>query len=131
LENIEKHVSNWLDQSNQDWEVVHVLFQSQYFGQCLFWAHLVVEKICKALWIKNLGIPKPPRTHNLLFLLEEAEIEVDLSQKRILIDLGFFQSQGRYPDDLYKIESEINFEKANELLQQIDELRKWLISKLG
>lgn len=49
----EEYISFWLSQAEDDWAAVDTLFQGKNYLQSLFFAHLVIEKICKAIWIKH------------------------------------------------------------------------------
>ena len=49
----EEHIDFWLTQADDDWTAVDTLFKGRNYLQSLFFAHLVIEKICKALWIKH------------------------------------------------------------------------------
>lgn len=61
-----EHIDFWISQAEDDWSAVDTLFKGKNYLQCLFFAHLVIEKICKALWIKYNEGNVPPRTHNLI-----------------------------------------------------------------
>jgi HEPN domain-containing protein len=43
------HIEYWLKTSEDDWITVKSFFQSGRYIHCLFFAHLSIEKICKAL----------------------------------------------------------------------------------
>jgi HEPN domain-containing protein len=45
-------IKYWIDTSEKDWEVSQVLFKQKKYLYSLFFAHLHIEKICKALWVK-------------------------------------------------------------------------------
>lgn len=60
----EEHFDFWLIQADDDWTAVETLFRGRNYLQSLFFAHLVIEKICKALWIKHNVGNVPPGTHN-------------------------------------------------------------------
>jgi HEPN domain-containing protein len=44
-----EHIDFWLIQADDDWTAVDTLFKGRNYLQSLFFAHLVIEKICKAL----------------------------------------------------------------------------------
>lgn len=58
-------------------EVMQILFNGGKFVYSHFFAHLFIEKISKALWIKNKKDPIPPKTHNILLLLREARVSLN------------------------------------------------------
>ena len=50
----------------KDFDCAKVLHNAGHYAQALFWAHLTLEKLCKALWIKTNESNTPPFIHNLL-----------------------------------------------------------------
>jgi HEPN domain-containing protein len=69
-----EHINFWMDQADDDWSAVDTLFKGRNYLQSLFFAHLVVEKLCKALWILHNQENIPPRMHNLIQLLNATPI---------------------------------------------------------
>ncbi len=45
-------IAHWLKTSEVDEITMHYLFKDGRYAHCLFFGHLYLEKICKALWIK-------------------------------------------------------------------------------
>lgn len=60
------YISYWIEQANDDWTAVNTLFNGRNFLQSLFFAHLVIEKLSKSLWIKYNEDNVPPITHNII-----------------------------------------------------------------
>ena len=48
----EEHIGYWLKSAEHDLEVAETLFQNKKYDWCLFIAHLVLEKILKAYFVK-------------------------------------------------------------------------------
>ncbi len=63
----------------------------------LIFGHLAVEKIIKAVLVKNTN-QQVLRSHNLLRLAQEAHLEITGEQKRTLIRITAFNLESRYPD---------------------------------
>ncbi|NJK85838.1 MAG: HEPN domain-containing protein [Bacteroidales bacterium] len=97
-ENKRKHYLFWLSQAKDDWSAVNTLYKGGNFLQSLFFAHLVIEKLCKAIWIKHNEGNIPPRTHNLIHLLSATNVEIDNEKSEFMLSLNRFQIEGRYPD---------------------------------
>lgn len=97
--------------------------------QSLFFAHLVIEKICKALWIKHNQENVPPRTHNLLHLLSTTPIEVDDEKSEFMLSLQRFQLEGRYPEYLTKMHEICNEPFTTTIINETNKLRLWLLEK--
>ena len=92
----------------------------------LFFCHLVIEKAIKAHVVKKIG-DVAPRTHNLIYLSEKAELEFDDSTQMLLGILMKYQLQGRYPDYNPVLPDQL---KVNEYFNRTQELLQWLKMKL-
>ena len=77
----EQHIAYWLKISEDDELTMHLLFKDGQYTHSLFFGHLYLEKICKALWVKNNNGNIPPFIHNLVKLLPEKN--TGLSEKDI------------------------------------------------
>ncbi len=62
----------WVETANRDYKTMLNLYKSRDFHWSLFLGHLVIEKLIKAVYVKNID-DNPPRTHDLLRLAERAE----------------------------------------------------------
>jgi len=65
-----------------DWKAVNQLYSGKCYTHSLFWAHLVLEKLLKAHWIKDNESNTPPKIHNLLYLADKTKLSI--SQERQL-----------------------------------------------
>ena len=126
----QEHIDFWISQADDDWSAVNTLFMGKNYLQCLFFAHLVIEKICKAIWIKYNDQNVPPRSHNLIFLLSETPISLTEDRSEFLLSLNRFQLEGRYPDYLTKMHDICNEQFTKSILETVTELRSWLLEKL-
>jgi HEPN domain-containing protein len=126
----EDHVNYWISTAEKDWNVVQNLYNSKDYVYCLFFSHLVIEKLSKALWIKYKDENYPPRIHNIVYILEKANIEIEDSKKEFLLILNDFQLEGRYPDYQQKIYQMCTKERTDELLKTINEIKLWLLNNL-
>ncbi len=122
----EEHIKYWLDQSEDDWEAVDTLLKGKKYIQSLFFAHLVIEKICKALWIKHNQENIPPKTHNLNFILSQTQVMLSDKQKEFLLTLNRFQLEGRYPEYITKLHQLCDEKFTSEILAQTKEIKLWL-----
>lgn len=126
----QEHINFWIDQSNDDWAAVGTLFNGKKYLQSLFFAHLVIEKICKAIWIKHNVGNVPPGSHNLIYLLSSTEIDLPDDKSEFMLSLNRFQLEGRYPEYLTKIHEICNKQFTSSMLDKTNELRSWLLGKL-
>jgi HEPN domain-containing protein len=125
-----EYISFWVEQANDDWKAVQTLFDGKNYLQSLFFAHLVIEKLCKSLWIKYNSGNVPPRTHNLIHLLTSTPIELIEVQSEFLLTLNRFQLEGRFPDYLTKIQNICTSQFTKSIINSTNELRIWLLEKV-
>jgi HEPN domain-containing protein len=95
--------------------------------QSLFFAHLVIEKLCKSIWIKYNTENVPPRTHNLIYLLLSTPITLTEEQSEFLLALNRFQLEGRYPDYMTKMNNICNQEFTQSMINSVNNFRLWLL----
>ncbi|MFA6922736.1 MAG: HEPN domain-containing protein [Bacteroidales bacterium] len=125
-----EHIKYWIEQAKDDWEAVDTLFKGKKYLQSLFFTHLVIEKICKSIWIKHNKENIPPRTHNLLHLLASTPVELPDEISEFLLYLNRFQIEGRYPEYITKIRNICNKRFTKDLINKTNTLRLWLLKKL-
>ncbi|MCL4550750.1 MAG: HEPN domain-containing protein [Bacteroidetes bacterium] len=126
----EEHIRYWLIQAEDDWEAVDALLKGKKNLQSLFFAHLVIEKICKALWIKYNQTNIPPKTHNLNFLLSQTPLPLSDEQNEFLLNLNRFQLEGRYPEYITKMQQICNYDFTHEMIAKTKEIKLWLQEKV-
>ena len=87
----EKQIHYWLTASKLDWETAVDIYNSnKNLHFCLFICHLVIEKLLKALIVKETS-KHPLKTHNLLRLAEIAKVELKEEDIQFLEELNQFQ----------------------------------------
>jgi len=126
----EQYVDYWVDTSQNDWITVEAMFTANRYLHCLFWAHLVLEKIAKAHWVRTHEDNIPPKVHNIVWLLEESNIEMTTKDITFLEVFNRFQLSTRYPDYLRKIEKLCTKELTIEQLDKVKEIRTCLLEML-
>ena len=90
----------------------------------------MIEKICKALWIKHNEENIPPRTHNLIHLLSTTPIDLNEEKSEFMLSLNRFHLEGRYPDYLTKMHNICNESFTVELIDETNNIRLWLLEKM-
>jgi HEPN domain-containing protein len=78
------HIDYWKKTSDSDWRACQHLFEKEDYLQSLFFAHLVLEKLLKAHWVKDNDDNIPPRIHRLKSLKERTELELTTIEMSIL-----------------------------------------------
>jgi len=121
-----EHILYWKNSSQEDLDAAWSLLEKKHLRHCMFFAHLTLEKAIKAHVTKKTQ-QVPPRIHNLLRLVEIAEIALDDKRTDFLREFGAYQLEGRYPDS-EQIDLNESFVKSE--LDKVKEMFEWLISQL-
>jgi HEPN domain-containing protein len=74
-----KQIEYWTTGAISNIETAEILITGKKYLEGLFYCHLTIEKILKALVIKNTG-QLAPKSHNLNYLAELANITVSEEQ---------------------------------------------------
>jgi HEPN domain-containing protein len=130
LKTKKQHIDFWVEQAEDDWKAVYTLLNGGNYLQSLFFAHLVIEKLCKSLWIKYNSDNVPPRTHNLITLLSSTPIKLTEVQSEFLLTLNRFQLEGRYPEYMTQMHKICNERFTMDMINSVNEFRIWLQEKL-
>jgi len=120
-----KPACEWLEQAEYDLKMATVLFKNKSYIYTIFMSHLAVEKALKGLYAKRLK-QNPPKTHDLVYLVRQIELEVEPQQQEFLQMLGTLSVPTRYPETLKKLLAEYKKEETQEVLLQTKGLVKWL-----
>lgn len=108
-------VDYWIKSSQDDLDTAEKLFASKKYHHSLFFLHLALEKILKALFVSNKNEPAPP-IHDLVRLAEKAGVEIRKNLAASLAEISTFNVAARYDD--YKFQF---YKKATK-----DYAQKWL-----
>ncbi len=127
---IEEHIKYWLDSAEHDKDTMNTLFEAGKYDWALFIGHLVLEKVLKALYIKNNRNQVPPKIHNLVKLAEISHLEPDSERALILDRINDFNIEVRYPQYRNEFYKTCTKEYAEDNIKQIKELNKWIRSQL-
>ena len=65
------------------------LYGTQNISWALFMGHLVIEKLLKALYVKNKD-EYPPLIHDLRRICEKADVELDINRQILLDSISRF-----------------------------------------
>ena len=124
--NLNKAIGYWKDNSEKDYQVAKKLYNSKYYSHCLFFCHLSLEKLLKAIIIKKTK-DYPPYIHDLRRLAESGKIKLNLEQKQILDKISTFNIAGRYANEKFEFYKKYNEkEYAEKYLNITRKLLLWL-----
>ena len=89
----------WLDSSEEDYNVMKYLYKGKKNSYCLFFGHLVIEKLLKGLYAKNNPEnPVAPKIHNLILLTQKAKLNVPDEIREKIKVINTFNISARYDD---------------------------------
>lgn len=125
---MEQDVKYWVDLSRYDIETAEAMLASGRYLYVLFTCQQSIEKMLKALVVKNTG-SFPPKIHDLVKLVSIAKIDIETEQKEFLAKLNYYYLETRYPRELSEISKQIKKDAALECYNTTTKFLKWLRSK--
>jgi HEPN domain-containing protein len=123
---IAKQIVFWQDSAKEDWAVARQLVENGHIRHGLFFAHLTLEKILKALICKH-SQDLAPRLHNLSRLSEMTGIALETEYIDILAEMNAFHIEGRYPESLTTPPMK---EEALIYITRAEKVYQWLMNQL-
>ena len=123
---LEKQIEYWKSGAFEDLETAKVLIDKNRLLHGLFFCHLVIEKIIKAHVVKQTK-DIAPRSHNLIYLSERANLVFNENDEIFLGILMKYQLQGRYPEYNPVVTDKT---KITNYLINTENLLIWLAAKL-
>ena len=127
--NKEEKIGYWVKSSGKDWKVANHLFEKGDYAYALFFGHLTIEKLLKAMFVKKFN-EAPPYTHRLVFLAEKVEFDMSSERLELLEVITDFHLEARYPDEQFSFFKKCTREFTKEHLRRIGGLRRWLLGKV-
>ena len=91
--------------------------------------HLAIEKALKGLYYEKLR-NIPPKSHNLIYLLNEIGIKPPEEPGKFIVKLGEASIPIRYPENLAKIQKLYNQVEVEDILAKGKELIIWIKKQL-
>lgn len=126
---VQKIKDFWMEEATEALQVAWHLFDKKDYSYALFFGHLAIEKLLKAVYVVRKG-EQSPYIHNLRRLAEVADIQATEAQKDYLIRITAFHLESRYPDEKRSFRKKCNENFTRRELKQIDEVFEWLKSML-
>ena len=125
-----EYIQYWVEAAKKDGDLADKIFASGDYVYTLFFCHLYLEKLCKALWVHTNAENVPPKTHNLMFLLNASNVALNESEETFFTEMNVWQLEGRCPDYQFGIYKLCTKQFTEPLLQQTKQYAKWLHSKM-
>lgn len=119
----------WFRQADYDMDTADAMFASGRYFYAVFMCHLSLEKALKGLIAKRLD-ELPPKTHNLLYLLNMLALQPPSALERFIARLNTASVATRYPDDLAKMQAAYTENVTKELIMKSKEVLEWAKTQL-
>lgn len=121
-----KRIQNyWLKNAELKWATAESLYDSEKYADSLFFYHLVIESLLKAVVVQHTLQPAP-YTHDLVRLAELAELSIDDEKRLILQDITQFNLECRYPDEKFEFYKRATKDFAVKARKNIETIHLWL-----
>ncbi len=102
--NCGKIINHWIKSSQHDFETAEFLFKGKKYPECLFFCHLMIEKILKGLVVVKTK-KQPPYIHYLDKLVIETGLdftEEQMNQFKIITTFNIRARYDNYKSSFYK-----------------------------
>jgi len=119
----------WLIEAEEALRVAGHLVETKDYSYALFFGHLAVEKMLKALFAVTNN-QHPPYGHNLGRLARHIGLEISEERAKDLDLVTTFNLEARYPDERRKFRALCTPEYTQKQMALIKELFQWLRSHL-
>ena len=125
----EGNPQQWLRHAEVDRRAAKTLLESSEYEPCAFHCQQAVEKLLKAIIVKQTE-QKPPHIHDLTTLLRKVRnLQVGDELAQTIRDIDAYYVATRYPLDVV---DEGTFKKplAESAVQRTDEVFQWFLSRI-
>jgi HEPN domain-containing protein len=125
----EEVIDYWIESSDRDFLTSKSLMELKHYPWALFIAHLVIEKLLKAYYIKVIDA-NVPFTHDLNRIAEKSNLKLSEEMEDLLDVISTFNIRARYEDYKQEFYKTCTKEFSEKYFNQIEELREWIKKKL-
>ena len=122
---IVKVVAYWVTLADSKWKTAIALLEKERFADCLFFCHLTIECLLKAMVANNTGEQAKP-IHNLVRLAEIAGIQISPEHKELLEEITEFNMEARYPEEKFAFFKKATNEFTRQYVSKTEQLIVWL-----
>ncbi len=119
----------WIESSEDDWKVANHLFEKGDYSYSLFFGHLTIEKMLKALYVYRRE-KNPPYTHSLIYLAEQVSLNLSEEQLEMIETITDFHIEARYPDEKFSFRKKCTRSFTEWYIVKIKEPREWLLHQI-
>jgi HEPN domain-containing protein len=129
IENIDRIVVYWQESADKDFKTMQNLLKTKDYSWALFIGHLVIEKLLKAIFVKEKQ-KHALFTHDLLRLASKTDLVLTEETKEWLDDISTFNLNARYDNYKNDFQQLCTKEYTEIWIERIEKIRLWLINQL-
>lgn len=122
---VKKIYDYWFHEAGYSWEVAKSLLESKKYPECLFFCHLTLEKILKAIIVVVTKQHAPP-IHDLKNLLSKTKLMPTKIQIDEISKYTDFYLSGRYDEYKMNFRKKCDKRYTEENYQKINNYYLWL-----
>ncbi len=126
---LNKTIKYWVDSAQYDLDTGKSLLREKRFPYALFFAHLAIEKVLKAIVVKTTK-EHAPFTHSLTLLASKMDLGIPEPMLDRLAEYMEFHLEARYPNEKSDFYQRCTEEFTSSKFNEMEEDFKWLIRKL-
>lgn len=115
----------WQENAKHDWGTAKSLLKSKRYDACLFYCHLVIEKMLKSLIVLRTGEPIP-HLHDLVELARRSGIELDDDLIGRLSVFTSFNIRCRYDDVKTAFYKRCDYKYTKKYFDDAEKIIIWL-----
>lgn len=115
----------WKKSAERSWRASLSLFESKHYDVCLFFCHLAIEKLIKAMVVERTG-KLAPFIHDLEKLAHLAKISLTNETTNTLREITNFNVAGRYEDAKYSFYKKCTKSYTEKYYKICQEIFLWL-----
>ena len=119
----------WLEFAKSDMKNAEILFTHNSYKDSIWYCHQAIEKLLKAI-LSNQG-KTVRKTHDLIGLLEETNVNYQKSLSTFLEELNPYYIPTRYPEAGFTFKITYSKTKARKIFLTTKEVFKWLRIELN
>lgn len=127
---IEKVRRYWTEEAAESLKVAWHLYEKGDYSYALFFAHLAIEKLLKALYVEKQK-QHAPFTHDLLRLAERMNISLSDDRKNALVKITAYNLEARYPEITRTFRKQCTQEYTKRELGEAEEIYRWFRSMIS
>ncbi len=121
-------VEYWITTAEHDKDTMDVLYTTKRYSDALFFGHIILEKILKALVVKETG-KHAPYIHDLLQLHKLSGVVLSEAEITLLDEVDDFNIRARYPEHKHEFYKKATEEFSGRYITAINNLYQKLCQK--